>query len=78
MSNPILHSVFPGAGQLLPDLFPAPQTTPENLASITAESEKCVCTGSPLFFIDLDPDRKPCWRIKLALLFVLEGSYSDF
>ncbi|XP_037253883.1 protein FAM207A-like isoform X1 [Falco rusticolus] len=47
-SNTILHSAFPGAGQHLPDLFPAPQTTPEHPASITAESEECICPGSPL------------------------------
>lgn len=44
---------------------PCSQTTPEHPASIRLW--ECVCTGSPLF---LDPGGKPCWRHKLALLYL--------
>ena len=71
-SNPILHSVFPGAGQHLPDLFSASQTTPEHPACITAQSGECICTGSPLFFVDLGPGGKTPWRLKLTLFHLYE------
>lgn len=56
-SNPILHSVFPRADQHFADLFPAPQSTPEHPASITAEFESVsaipLAVGGALAYRDL-------------------------